>query len=279
MIKSLLARLQTMLPTLLLTRLAGWLAESRRGWLKNSMIRWFSAAYNINWEEIEAEDATDFVSFNEFFCRPLRPGARAFTPAPQQLLSPCDGSIGACGVLDRSGQLLQAKGIDYPLPHLLACAAANCNTLLGHHYYTLYLAPHNYHRVHMPLVGSLQSCSHVPGRLFSVAPASAAVLPGLFCSNERLVCWFSDQQQRPWVMVLVGAMMVGSIASVWHGRYDHRSSASALHHEPRTPVQLAQGAEMGRFLLGSTVVLIAPQSPAPALAAGNSIWLHQPLSA
>lgn len=279
MLKSLLARLQIALPTLLLTRLAGLLAEARVGWLKNSMIRLFSMVYHIDWEEIEADRAADFASFNEFFCRPLRAGTRPFTPAAAQLLSPCDGRIGACGVIGSSQQLLQAKGIDYPLPRLLACAAEHSNHLLGQHYYTLYLAPHNYHRVHMPLTGSLQHSRHLPGRLFSVAPASSAALPGIFCRNERVVCWFADQQQRPWVMVLVGAMMVGSITSVWHGRYQHRSSAARQHTGLSPPVQLDQGDEMGRFLLGSTVIVIAPQPPAPGLATGATIRLHQALSA
>jgi phosphatidylserine decarboxylase len=263
---------------MLLTRLAGMLAESRVGWLKNSMIRIFSKAYKINWDEIEAENAAEFGSFNDFFCRPLRAGARPFKPAPKQLQSPCDGNVGACGQIDSTQQLLQAKGISYPLQRLLACSAEIASGLQNHHYYTLYLAPHNYHRVHMPMAGTLQNCRHVPGRLFSVAPGSTAAVPAIFCRNERVVCWFHDQNQQPWVMVLVGAMMVGSIATVWHGRYQHRSRAEVDHAMLPQPVHLAQGDEMGRFLMGSTVVLIAPQKPEPAVVPGSAIWLHQPLS-
>ncbi|GAB4122847.1 MAG: archaetidylserine decarboxylase [Wenzhouxiangellaceae bacterium] len=276
MFKSLLARLQIVLPTMLLTRVAGVLAESRIGWLKNTMIRLFSSAYAVNWEETEASEANDFASFNDFFCRPLRADARLLQRSAEQLLSPCDGLIGACGRIDSSQQLLQAKHITYPLPQLLGCPEELSSSLCGHHYYTLYLAPHNYHRVHMPLAGRLQQCCHVPGRLFSVAPASTTALAGIFCRNERVVCWFVDAQQRPWVMVLVGAMMVGSIATVWHGRYGHRNGAAVQQEVLRQAVQLEQGDEMGRFLMGSTVIVLAPFAPDPAVS--GSIRLHQPLS-
>jgi len=279
MFKSLLARLQVVLPTLLLTRIAGLVADSRITWLKNSMIRCFSKAYRINWEEIEADSASEFASFNEFFSRPLRPDARLFHAVPGKLLSPCDGSIGACGQIATNHQLLQAKGISYPLHHLLDCAADETGCLLNYAYHTVYLAPHTYHRVHMPLDGTLQQCRHVPGRLFSVAPVSTNALPGLFCRNERVVCWFQDEQQRRWVMVLVGAMLVGSIATVWHGRYRHRSQHAPDAKPAQTAVHLPQGAEMGRFLMGSTVILITPDTATMALADGAAISLYQPLTA
>jgi phosphatidylserine decarboxylase len=279
MFKSLLARLQIVLPTLLLTRIAGLVAGSRIVWLKNTMIRCFSKAYRINWEEIEADSASEFASFNEFFSRPLQTDARSFQAAPGKLLSPCDGSIGASGQIATNQQLLQAKGISYPLQHLLACAADETECLLGYAYHTVYLAPHNYHRVHMPLEGTLQQCQHVPGRLFSVAPASTNALPGLFCRNERVVCWFQDEQQRPWVMVLVGAMLVGSIATVWHGRYQHRSQPASDAKSTQAAVHLPQGAEMGRFLMGSTVILITPDTATTALTVGDTVSLYQPLTA
>lgn len=277
MIKRLFVRLQQTLPTALLTRIMGQLAECRIVWLKNAMIRLFSRVYAVNWQEIEAQSANDFQSFNDFFCRPLRAGARSLQRRDDHLLSPCDGRIGASGVIDSAMQLMQAKGISYPLHQLLACGPGKLDRLIGYTYQTLYLAPHNYHRVHMPTAADLAYCTHIPGRLFSVSPASAAALPLLFCRNERLVCWFNDVQQRPFVMVLVGAMMVGSIATVWHGRYLHRSRARQQHFANNQPLRLAQGDEAGRFLMGSTVILISPVATSCAARMGEPISLYQAL--
>ncbi len=250
-----LSQLQRPLPQHLLTRLAGWMASRRTRWFKNMLISLFSKAYKINWKEAAAGHQDDYPTFNDFFARALRPGARPIEKT-DDLISPCDGTLSEHGLIT-SGRLLQAKHIDYPLQHLLGCPTDQSDVFNNGQYFTIYLAPSDYHRVHMPISGSLIRCTHIPGRLFSVSPSTASNLPGLFCRNERVVCWFEDSNRQPFAVVLVGAMMVGSIATVWHGRFQHRTRRTAQDMPlPVAPVNLQAGSELGHFLMGSTVIVI-----------------------
>lgn len=255
----LLAQLQRPLPQHLLTRTAGWLASRRTRWFKNMLIGLFSKAYPIKWEEAVGKTRDDYASFNDFFTRALEPGARPLA-GTDGLVSPCDGTLSEYGPVN-NGHLLQAKGIDYPLHHLLGCTKKESELYNKHNFFTIYLAPKDYHRIHMPQTGTLTRCTHIPGRLFSVSLGTANNLPGLFCRNERVVCWFEDEQKQPFVVVLVGAMMVGSMQTVWHGRFDHRTRRTAQDMPvPVEQVILQRGEELGRFLMGSTVIIITPSN-------------------
>lgn len=280
-INYLFAQLQRLLPQHLLTRAAGWLASRRTNWVKNVLINAFSRVYRIDWSETKGNRADDYSTFNAFFTRELKPGARPLDSASNQLISPCDGTLSEYGTIDQ-GQLLQAKSIDYPLNRLLGCNDERANTFMHGQFSTIYLAPSNYHRVHMPISGVLTHCTHIPGRLFSVSIGTAQNLPGLFCRNERVVCWFEDDEQRPFALILVGAMMVGSIETVWHGRYQHRQRQSAIDtHLPNQPVMLQRGEEMGRFLMGSTVIMVLSKDiPDKQInkPSGSVVSLNTPLS-
>ncbi len=255
MISYWLSQLQRPLPQHLLTRIAGWLAGIQVRWVKNSLIGLFSKAYAINWDEAVGNDKHAYASFNDFFTRALKPDARPL-PDSNGLVSPCDGTLSEYGPVTQ-GRLLQAKGIHYPLQYLLGCEKNASELFDNGEFFTIYLAPKDYHRLHMPLSGTLTRCTHIPGRLFSVSPATANHLPDLFCRNERVVCWFEDEHRQPFVMVLVGAMMVGSMQTVWHGRFKHRTRQAAMDIPlPVAPVTLQRGAEMGRFLMGSTVIVV-----------------------
>ncbi len=256
-----LAQLQRALPQHLLTRAAGWLATRRTRWVKNLLIGLFSKAYPINWDESKHKSKHDYASFNDFFTRALRPDARP-VPETDGLISPCDGNLSEHGPVT-DGRLFQAKRIDYPLHRLLGCQTAEAEIFANGYYFTVYLAPSDYHRVHMPLSGQLTRCTHVPGRLFSVSPGTANHLPGLFCRNERVACWFEDKQKQPFAVILVGAMMVGSISTGWHGRFKHRSRQAAQDMPiPVAPLNFQHGSELGRFLMGSTVIVVTAKSPA-----------------
>jgi phosphatidylserine decarboxylase len=204
-------------------------------------------------------DPLSFESFNAFFTRALRADARPLDPDPAALVSPVDGSVSQLGRLDGSW-LVQAKGHAYTLESLLAADAAWAETFRGGVFATLYLAPFNYHRIHMPRAGALRAAWYVPGQLFSVNATTAASVPGLFARNERVVCVFDSAEHGPFVMVLVGATIVGSMATVWHGvvnppRMQKVTEWSYADKE----VVLRKGEEMGRFLLGSTVVMLFKQ--------------------
>lgn len=247
---------QYLLPKTLLTQLAGRAASARLGDLTHAAIRRFVARYGVDMSEAADPDIRSYASFNDFFTRPLREGARPLAQA--DYVCPVDGAISQFGPIERD-QIFQAKGHAYSTRALLAGDAALAAEFEHGQFATLYLSPKDYHRIHMPCAGRLQRMVYVPGDLFSVNPATARGVPGLFARNERVVCVF-DTARGPFVLVLVGATIVGSMATVWHGvvnpprpgeiqRFDYTSA----------PVELAQGAEMGRFLLGSTVVLLWPK--------------------
>ena len=250
--------MQHVLPKRALTSLAGWAASARGGALTTAFIRWFIGRYGVNMAEAQQPDPAAYQTFNEFFTRPLKQGARSLSASTW--VSPVDGAISQLGPI-RKDQVFQAKGHSYSTTALVGGDAALAKQFEDGHFATLYLSPKDYHRIHMPCDGRLLRMIHVPGELFSVNPATARGVPGLFARNERVVCLF-ETPHGPMVLTLVGATIVGSMATTWHGvvnpprpgqirdwRYDDQA------------ISFRQGDEMGRFLLGSTVVMLFPKGP------------------
>ena len=249
---------QYLLPKQALTTLAGKFASARLGGLTTSVIRWFVGRYNVNMAEAANPDIASYTSFNDFFTRALKPGARPLAPA--DLICPVDGAISQFGPIAKD-QVFQAKGHTYSTTALVGGDAAAAARFDNGHFATLYLSPRDYHRIHMPCSGELTRMVHVPGDLFSVNPTTARGVPGLFARNERVVCFF-ESAQGPFVLVLVGATIVGSMATVWHGQVNPpRTGVLRQWDYAKGQVSLQQGEEMGRFLLGSTVVMLFPQGP------------------
>ncbi|MBP3981325.1 MULTISPECIES: archaetidylserine decarboxylase [unclassified Acidovorax] len=249
---------QYLLPKRALTTLAGKLASAQLGGLTTAAIHRFVARYNVNMAEAANPDITSYASFNDFFTRALKPGARPL--AATDLVCPVDGAISQFGPLDKD-QIFQAKGHHYSTTALVGGDATLAARFEHGHFATLYLSPRDYHRIHMPCAGRLTRMVHVPGDLFSVNPTTARGVPGLFARNERVVCVF-ESDHGPFVLVLVGATIVGSMATVWHGQVNPPRTGQLRQwdYAPGT-VSLQQGEEMGRFLLGSTVVMLFPQGP------------------
>ena len=249
---------QYLLPKQALTTLAGKFASARLGGLTTSVIRWFVGRYNVNMAEAANPDIASYTSFNDFFTRALKPGARPLAQA--DLICPVDGAISQFGPIAKD-QVFQAKGHTYSPTALVGGDAAAAARFDNGHFATLYLSPRDYHRIHMPCAGELTRMVHVPGDLFSVNPTTARGVPGLFARNERVVCFF-ESAQGPLVLVLVGATIVGSMATVWHGQVNPpRTGVLRQWDYAKGQVSLQQGEEMGRFLLGSTVVMLFPQGP------------------
>jgi phosphatidylserine decarboxylase len=259
--------LQHLLPQQALTRFAGFVAGARGGAATTALIRWFVRRYGVNMAEAAESDPAAYATFNDFFTRALKPGVRpAASDDPAVLLSPVDGAISQFGAIDGE-RIFQAKGHHYTATALLGGDAALAAQFHGGHFATLYLSPKDYHRIHMPCAGRLRRMLHVPGALYSVNPATARGLPGLFARNERVVCVFDGAEGTgdapgPWVLVLVGATIVGSMATAWHGVVNPpRPGRVREWSYAEREIVLARGAEMGRFLLGSTVVLLFPRGP------------------
>jgi phosphatidylserine decarboxylase len=247
---------QYALPKRALTTLAGKAASARGGALTTAFVRWFVRHYGVDMNEAAQPDIAAYPTFNEFFTRALKPGARPL--ASSDLVCPVDGAISRFGAMD-GNRILQAKNHHY-LSVALVGGDETLATRFDHgSFATLYLAPRDYHRIHMPCDGTLVRMIHVPGELFSVNPPTARGIPGLFARNERVVCVF-ESARGPFVMVLVGATIVGSVATVWHGVVTPpRDGGIREWHYAEAPVTLRRGEEMGRFLLGSTVVMLFPQ--------------------
>jgi phosphatidylserine decarboxylase len=255
--------LQRVLPQHGISRAVLALTRSRSPAFKNFLIRVFVRGFRPDMSDAVLTDPTAYPSFNEFFTRALRDGARPVDPDPAAIVSPVDGTVSEAGQLT-GDRLLQAKGHDYTLRALLAGNRAWERTFAGGSFATIYLAPYNYHRIHMPLPGELRESFYVPGRLFSVNRTTAQLVPGLFSINERVFCGFDDGG-TPWAIILVGALNVGSMATVWHGDVTprrHREVTSLPVTDVLSPVSLAKGAEMGRFNMGSTVILLLPPGAA-----------------
>ncbi len=244
-----------------LTSFAGWVARGEHGAVTTAIIRRFVRKYGVDMGEAAESDIARYASFNDFFTRALKPGARPIADAP--LVCPVDGAISQFGRIE-GDQIFQAKGHRYTATALLAGDAALAQRFRDGSFATLYLSPRDYHRIHMPCDGRLLRMSYVPGELFSVNPVTARGVPGLFARNERVVCLFESAGHGPFVLVLVGATIVGSMATVWHGVVNppRGGQVREWRYEDQD-ITLAKGQEMGRFLLGSTVVLLFP---APALA-------------
>jgi len=248
--------LQYLLPKQALTALAGRVAGWRGGAVTTALIGWFVRRYRVNMAEAARPELASYASFNEFFTRELQAGVRPLAAAA--LVCPVDGAISQFGRI-AGQQIFQAKGHHFSSTALLGGDAALAAQFDDGHFATLYLSPRDYHRIHMPCDGVLQRMMYVPGALFSVNPATARGVPGLFARNERVVCVFQGAA-GPFVLVLVGATIVGSMATVWHGVVNPpRSGRLADIRYGRQGVSLCQGAEMGRFLLGSTVVMLFPK--------------------
>jgi phosphatidylserine decarboxylase len=252
---------QYLLPKLALTRFGGLVANTRGRAMTTSLIRWFIGRYGVNMAEAAEPDPAAYASFNDFFTRALKPDARPLADVGAGgLLCPVDGAVSQFGAV-QGGRIFQAKGHDYTATALLGGDAELAARFDGGHFATIYLSPRDYHRIHMPCAGRLRQMVHVPGELFSVNPTTARGVPGLFARNERVVCVF-DGEHGPWVNVLVGATIVGSMATVWHGTVNPPRPGSVRKWAyDDQDIHLAAGAEMGRFLLGSTVVLLFPPGP------------------
>jgi len=248
---------QYLLPKKLLTVLAGQFASARLGGLTQWTIRRFVAHYKVDMQEAADPRIESYASFNDFFTRPLKPGARPIAAAP--FVCPVDAAISQFGPIERD-QLFQAKGHSYSTRALVGGDQALAHRFEHGHFATLYLAPKDYHRIHMPCDGRLKRMIYVPGDLFSVNPLTARHVPSLFARNERVVCEF-ECAHGPMVLVLVGATIVGSMATVWHGIVNppRTRDVREWRYEDRD-ITLAKGEEMGRFLLGSTVVMLFPKN-------------------
>ena len=245
--------LQHIVPQHALSRLAGSIASSETPWLRDALIRRFVAAYGVDLTQA-ARGIGEFTSFNDFFTRELKPGARPLADAEKFILSPADGAVSQLGPVS-GGRIIQAKGRDYSVAEILGCGAEEAARFEGGSFITIYLSPKDYHRVHMPAAGTLAETTYIPGDLYSVNTATAAGVDRLFARNERLSCRF-DGPDGHFASIMVGAMIVAGIDTVWPNTF--RTHASAPVHEDFTGQgrSFAAGDEMGRFYLGSTVVLL-----------------------
>ena len=253
--------LQYILPKQAITALAGKLANLKGGSLTTKVITWFVKRYQVNMNEAANPDIASYPSFNDFFTRPLKPNARPLAKA--DFICPVDGAISQFGGIEQD-QIFQAKNHNYSSLTLLAGNQALANKFQNGSFACLYLSPKDYHRIHMPCGGTLKSMTYVPGDLFSVNPTTAANVPNLFARNERVVCEFESSQHGTFVMVLVGATIVGSMATVWHDAKNGVVNPPRIRHIQTWSYEsqnkhFNQGDEMGRFLLGSTVVMLFEQ--------------------
>lgn len=245
--------LQHLVPQHALSRLAGSIAASETPWLHDALIRRFVAAYGVDLSQA-ARGIGEFTSFNDFFTRELKPGARPLADTQQFILSPADGAVSQLGLVT-GGRIIQAKGRDYSVAEILGCGAQEAARFEGGSFITIYLSPKDYHRVHMPAAGTLAATRYIPGDLFSVNTATAEGVDRLFARNERLSCRF-DGPDGHFASIMVGAMIVAGIDTVWPNHF--RTHARAPVHEDFADKAhaFAAGDEMGRFYLGSTVVLL-----------------------
>jgi phosphatidylserine decarboxylase len=268
--------LQYVLPQHALSRLVLTATRVRMPWLKNLLTRGFLRLFSVDMSEAAMTDPYRYGSFNEFFTRALRPEARPIDADPEKIASPVDGMVSECGAIDND-RLLQAKGRHYGLDELLA-RQPWARRFEGGSFATLYLAPFNYHRIHMAVRGTLRDTVYVPGRLFSVNSTTARHVPRLFARNERVLTLF-DTEFGQFALVMVGALNVGSMATVWAGDITP-AARRIVTRIPCPPLTLDKGAELGRFNMGSTVILLFEPKRAewhPLLRAGSVVQLGQPI--
>ena len=272
---------QHVLPQALLTSLTHGATRVRLSLWKNRQIRWFIARYGVDMSEASISDPDSYEHFNAFFTRALRAGCRPLEGDAETIVCPADGRISAIGDI-RAGTLLQAKGQHYSLHALLGGTNGRAAAFDKGHFATIYLSPRDYHRVHMPVDGRLREMTYIPGRLFSVNFATARVVARLFARNERLVCIF-DTGLGPMALILVGAMIVAGMETVWSGPVTppHGQAMRTWHYDDESAILLSRGEEMGRFNTGSTVVLLFPGDRVDwldALTTGSSVRMGQGLA-
>jgi phosphatidylserine decarboxylase len=278
---SLFILLQYIVPQQLLSRLVGRLANSQISLIKSSFINWFVARYKVDMSEAAQPDATAYADFNSFFTRALRQGARPIDTSPDSLVCPADGAISQLGAIVQN-RIFQAKGRSYSVQALLGGDAELANEFSGGSFATVYLSPRDYHRVHMPMDGTLRSMIYVPGKLFSVNTITSEHVDALFARNERVVCIF-DTHTGPMALVLVGAMIVAGVETVWAGHicpYNHTQVSTDYQGGPEI-IRLKKGEEMGRFKLGSTVVAVFGPDMIkldPVLEAGTPVRMGQKMA-
>lgn len=259
--QKLFVALQYLVPQHLLSRLVGWVARSEIAWIKTTFINTFIKRFGVDMREAEVEDPDRFETFNAFFTRSLKPGARPIAAQAGAIACPADGTISQLGPL-RGGDLLQAKGRYFSLFELLGGNGELAAEFANGHFATVYLSPKDYHRVHMPYTGTLRETRYVPGRLFSVNQTTTENVPRLFARNERLVCVF-DTEVGPMAVILVGAMIVAGIETVFAGQVTPQpSTITHTDYRDPKPVVLEKGAELGRFLLGSTAIVLFAEGAA-----------------
>jgi len=247
--------MQYLIPQHSLSRLVGWFASTKIEWIKSTFITKFAAKYQVNMDEALNSDLSSYASFNDFFTRALKDGARPI--ADSTLVSPADGAVSQLGEIEL-GRCFQAKGRDFGVTELLGGDSNRAEPFLNGDFTTIYLSPKDYHRVHMPCAGTLKETVYVPGDLFSVNPTTAQGVDGLFARNERLVCMF-ETEHGPMAMVLVGAMIVAGIETVWSGQVCPLPKEAQVQDFSQGEIKLEKGDEMGRFKLGSTVILCFPK--------------------
>ena len=270
---------QYLMPKQAMTWLAGKIANARAGSVTTRLIRWFIGRYAVNMAEAADPDIRSYQSFNEFFTRALRADARPLASA--DFICPVDGAISQFGAIEKD-QIFQAKGHHYSTTALVGGDRELAAQFEDGSFATLYLSPKDYHRIHMPCDGRLTRMIHLPGALFSVNPTTACGVPGLFARNERVICVF-ESIYGPFVLTLVGATIVGSMATVWHGVVNPPRSAQIQEWRYEgQQVLLRQGEEMGRFMLGSTVVMLFPKDQLqfnPAWVPARAIRLGEAMGA
>jgi phosphatidylserine decarboxylase len=246
---------QYALPHHLLSRAMGRLTHCQKPFVKDFLIQSIAKTYRINVTEAEQPDLKAYACFNDFFTRPLKADARPIARAADAVVSPADGFLSRAGLIE-AGRIIQAKGMDYSVETLLGGDAARAAPFMGGTFATIYLSPRDYHRLHMPLAGTLREMVHVPGRLFSVNDATARGVPNLFARNERVAAIF-DTEAGPMALILVGAIFVASIETVWHGEVTPPTARQIRTWTyPEANIQLGRGAEMGRFNMGSTIIVL-----------------------
>ena len=252
---------QTLLPHHLLSRIMLRLLRIRWVWLKNLQIRFVIWKFNVDMSQVENPDINSYEHFNAFFTRAMKAESRPIDDgeSDSSFCSPVDGTVSQFGQIN-DGQLMQAKGINYSLLELLGGHRELANQFAAGHFATIYLSPRDYHRIHMPISGRLVAMTYIPGRLFSVADSLVQNLPNLFNRNERVVCLF-ETAHGPLAVILVGAIFVGCMDTVWHGTVTppHRAQIDHIEYAPGDAPTLNKGDEMGRFNMGSTVIMLWPQ--------------------
>lgn len=252
---------QYLAPQLAISRIAGKLADNEhQPVMKDRVIKWFIDRYGVNMSEAIEPDPAAYASFNAFFTRELKPGLRPIAAGESVIVSPVDGVVSQLGQIN-DDRVFQAKGQHFSLAELLGGDSERAKDFIDGQFATIYLAPKDYHRIHMPLAGTLREMVYVPGKLFSVNPVTAQNVPNLFARNERVAAIF-DTEFGPMALVLVGAMIVGSVETTWAGVVAPGGIKSVRYDGAKAPITFKKGEEMGRFRLGSTVVMVLPEGVA-----------------